>query len=192
MISMHDAIKLISDRRGDGVVVLAATWAKGWSQFSNNPSLDFATGVMSKSSSVALGLCLARPERKVILLDGDGGLLMNLGSLVTAAGKAPENLFHFVLNNGVYATTGGQPVPNAEGFSFAGLAKAAGYARAYEFDDLEEFATMADEVMEGKGPVLVSLKTSPDIENVPLSLRKPLPVTRPREAMRGAKQVLGE
>lgn len=187
---MYDSLKLISDRRGDAVVVLAGTGARGWSQVSDAPSLDFATGIMGKASSTALGLCLARPDRKVIVLDGDGGLLMNLGSLVSAAGKAPANLYHFVLDNGVYATTGGQPVPNAGGFSFGGLARAAGYARAFEFDDLEEFATMVDEVMGGKGPVLVSLKTTPEVENAPLSLRKGSSIRSPREAMRGVKQVL--
>ena len=58
---------------------------------------------------MALGIALAKPDTKVILFDGDGSLLMNLGSLVTIGNKAPKNLVHFVMDNGVYATTGGQP-----------------------------------------------------------------------------------
>ena len=65
---------------------------------------------MGKGSSIALGLALARPDIPIILFDGDGSLEMNLGSLVTVANKAPKNLYHFVIQNGVYAMTGGQPI----------------------------------------------------------------------------------
>ena len=173
MISMNDALRLIEERRGDALVVTAATGSRGWGEVSHNESLDLpASGAMGKASSMALGLCLARPDKKVIVIDGDGGLVMNLGSLVTIGGKAPENLYHFVLDNGVYAVTGGQPLPNQGGFSFAGLAQAAGYAATFEFDDLEEFATNVDQVMESKGPVLISLATVPEIQNVPIWERR--------------------
>ena len=125
-------------------------------------------GPMGKASSLALGVCLARPDKRVIVLDGDGSLLMNLGSLVTVAGKAPRNLYHFVFDNGVYAITGGQPTPNAGRFSFAELARAAGYAATYEFDDLEELATGIDEIMGSDGPVLLSIRTDfPDTGTPP-------------------------
>ena len=137
-----------------------------------NESLDLpVSGAMGKASSVALGLCLAQPDRKVIVIDGDGSLLMNLGTLVTVGGQAPENLCHVVLDNGMYAVTGGQPVPNAENVSFAGLAKAAGYEATFEFDDLEELATGVDEVMSSAGPVLLSIKVVPEIENTPVRQR---------------------
>ena len=71
---------------------------------------------------------------------------------------------HFVMDNGVYAVTGGQPVPNAGRFSFTGLARAAGYAAAFEFDDLEELTTRIDEVFDTKGPVFVTIKSIPEIE----------------------------
>ena len=117
MISMNDALRLIEGCCGDAVVFPTSAGNRGWSEVTQDQSLDVPTGVMNKASSIALGLCLARPDRKVIVLDG--GLLMNLGSLVTIGGQAPENLYHFVLDNGMYATTGGQPVPNAEGYDFA-------------------------------------------------------------------------
>ncbi|GIS82989.1 MAG: hypothetical protein CM1200mP15_16210 [Dehalococcoidia bacterium] len=56
----------------------------------------------------------AQPDKKVLILDGDGSLLMNLGSLVTLSNKSPKNLYHFLFNNNVYAVTGGQPIPGAE------------------------------------------------------------------------------
>ena len=172
MIAMDDALRLIEERRGDAVVLPTMVGGRGWQKVTQNESLDLpVSGAMGKASSVALGLCLAQPDRKVIVIDGDGSLLMNLGTLVTVGGQAPENLCHVVLDNGVYAVTGGQPVPNAENVSFAGLAKAAGYAATFEFDDLEELATGVDEVMSSAGPVLLSIKVVPELENTPIRQR---------------------
>jgi len=138
-----------------------------------------------------LGLCLAQPDKKVIVLDGDGSLLMNLGGLVTVGGEFPENFYHLVLDNGMYAVTGGQPTPNAGGFSFAGIAKAAGYAAAFEFDDLEVFATIVDQVLSAKGPVLASIKTEPEIENRPIWARPKEMMPSTVEAIKGLRQMLG-
>ena len=88
---------------------------------------------------------------------------MNLGTLVTIAGQAPANLYHIVLDNGMYAMTGGQPVPNQGRLSYKGLAEAAGYAKIYEFDDLEEWTTRIGEVLDERGPVLIVMKTVPEI-----------------------------
>ena len=164
MIKMHDALRLIEARREGGIVLAAMTAEWGWQDVSRLKALDLPDPQpMGKASSVGLGLSLARPDKKVIVIDGDGSLLMNLGTLVTIADQAPGNLYHVVLDNGVYAITGGQPVPNADGYSFAGLAESAGYAAAFEFDDLEEFTTRVDEVMSTPGPVMVSIKTEPEI-----------------------------
>ena len=89
---------------------------------------------------------MAQPDTKVIVMDGDGSLLMNLGTLATIGNMQPRNLYHFVLENGMYATTGGQPIPGQEVVSFAGMAKDAGYSIAYEFEDLEDFDSRAEEV----------------------------------------------
>ena len=66
---------------------------------------------MGGASSLGLGLALARPDRRVIVFDGDGSLLMQLGSLATIAGAAPRNLVHFLFKNGVYHTSGAQGIP---------------------------------------------------------------------------------
>ena len=165
MIDMNDALELIEKRRGDAIVVPTMTGGRGWGEISQDESLDLpVSGAMSKASSIALGLCLAQPDRKVVVFDGDGSLVMNLGSMVTISGQAPSNLYHFLLENDVYAITGGQPIPNAGVTSFAGLAEASGYAATFEFDDFEEFATRIDEVFEAEGPVFVTLKTRPEIQ----------------------------
>ena len=112
---------------------------------------------------MALGVAIAQPERRVVLWDGDGSVLMNLGGLVTVAGRAPANLYHIVLDNGMHAMTGGQPLPNAGAFSWTGLAEAAGYAETYEFDDLEEWTTRIGELLGKRGPVLIVMRTVPEL-----------------------------
>ena len=162
MIEQIEMMQILEKYRGDAVVIPTMRANMGWAQVSTNVARDMpVSNAMGKGSSFALGLCLARPDTKVILFDGDGGLLMNMGSLVTIANRSPKNLYHFVIDNGVYATTGGQPVPGANQTSFAGIAREAGYAHSYEFSDLEEFATQAEQILKEVRPVLVSIKTVP-------------------------------
>ncbi|MDD5082331.1 MAG: thiamine pyrophosphate-dependent enzyme, partial [Dehalococcoidales bacterium] len=129
------------------------------------------------ASSLGLGLALALPKRKVIVLDGDGSLLMNLGTLITIAHLAPPNLVHFVLENRVYRTTGGQPIPESGRFSFTALAKAAGYAGVYEFADLTGFENDIQKILGQNGPTFVCLKLKP------MSERPPFPFPRTAEAL---------
>ena len=78
------------------------------------------------------------------------------------AGKEPANLCHFVVEDGIYAYRGGVSIPNIGKLSFVNLAKGAGYASVYEFNDLEELALQIEEVMKAPGPVFVCLKVKPD------------------------------
>ena len=164
MIDQVDMMRAIERFRGDAVVVPVFRANGAWAKVTNNVKRDIPVGgAMGKASSVALGLALSQPETKVILFDGDGSLLMNLGSLVTIANKGPKNLVHFVMDNGVYATTGGQEVPGVGVADYADLATSAGYAHSYRFDDLEDFVTRAEEVFSQEGPVFVAAKVIPDI-----------------------------
>ena len=81
---------------------------------------------------------------------------MNLGSLATVAGMRPKNMFHFVFNNGIYAITGGQPVP-APGVEYAKVAKACGYMSSHRFEDTEAFDNALPEILQTEGPVLIEL-----------------------------------
>jgi sulfopyruvate decarboxylase subunit beta len=169
MIDQLELMRVLERLRGDAVVMPVFRANLAWNQVSNNPVRDVPIGtaefpaVMGIGSSFALGLSLARPETKVILFDGDGSLLMNLGSLVTVANKAPKNLYHFVMDNGVYATTGGQDTPGTNPASYTEMASAAGYTACYEFDELEDFTGRAEEVMGQEGPVMICVKTVPNI-----------------------------
>lgn len=154
-----DALRAIAEQRGDAVAVSTMTTVEPWHRFSPSELNVTCIGFMGGASSLGLGLALARPERRVIVLDGDGSLLMQLGSLATVAGAAPPNFYHFVFKNGVYAVSGSQPIPAAGRIDFAAMAKGAGYAAAYSFDNLEDFRVRLAEVLSARGPVLVQLIT---------------------------------
>ena len=162
MIDQADLMAVLQKHRGDAVVVPVERANVVWPGISTMPQRDLAESVMGKGSSLALGVALAQPDTKVIVLDGDGSLLMNLGAVTTIAEMQPQNLYHFVLENGIYATTGGQPIPAQGRVSFSGVAHEAGYASVYDFDDLEQFAVGLEEVLQASGPVLVCVKTVPN------------------------------
>lgn len=127
---------------------------------------------MGQSTASIFGLALGLPEQKVVHFDTEGALLMNLGVLASIAGKKPKNFFHFLLDNGCYATTGGQPVPNSEDIDYAMVAKGAGYAAAYNFDDLEELSTSLEEILNQEGPVFIAIKVHAEVENLPIGMRE--------------------
>ena len=167
-----DTFRVVLEHRKDAVVIVCQEGRQVWESISDDYDLYIPfVGAMGKGSSVGLGVALARPDRRVIVLDGDGSLLMNLGSLVTIANMAPKNYYHLVVENGIYAGTGGQPIPNAGKVSFVGMARAAGYAATYEFGDLEEFSIHSEEILNSEGPVLVCLKVEPEPEMRPMAKR---------------------
>ena len=117
-----------------------------------------ATGAMGQASSHALGLAVGSPDRRIIVLDGDGSLLMNLGSLVTIANLCPKHFLHLVFENGAYEVNGGHPIPGAEQIDFANIAEAAGYQHASCFNQLDAFEASLPEVLAFDGPVMAVLK----------------------------------
>jgi phosphonopyruvate decarboxylase len=148
-------------------------------------------GAMGQTTSAALGLALGLPDEQVVLFDSEGALLMNLGILATVAGKQPKNFYHFLLDNGCYATTGGQPVPNSENINYAGMAKQAGYRAAYSFEDLETFGAQVGDILNEQGPVFIAIKVVPEVENEPIGRRKRRPMRTRAEAIRVLREELG-
>jgi thiamine pyrophosphate-dependent acetolactate synthase large subunit-like protein len=96
---------------------------------------------------------------------------MNLGVLPTIAEKNPKNFYHFMLGNECYATTGGQPAPNAKNVAYDLIAKGSGYPSTYAFDNLEDFTNNIEDILNAPGPVFVAMKVVPEIENEPISRR---------------------
>jgi thiamine pyrophosphate-dependent acetolactate synthase large subunit-like protein len=116
----------------NGAAIVASLGHPAYDLFAagDRPQHFYTWGSMGLASSIGLGLALARPELRVIVLDGDGSLLMNLGSLATIGLLRPNNLIVIVMDNEEYATTGGQPTPTAHGADLAGAARAMGIATA--------------------------------------------------------------
>lgn len=156
------AIQIIADNQSDQVVVTTMSTAREWPSDPEHQELHLPVyGCMGKASSFGLGVALGAPNRQVLVLDGDGSLLMNLGTLVTVAAQAPKNLVHVVFDNGTYDTSGGQPVPGANRVDFPGLARSAGYRAAYAFEDADEFARQLPDILTQDGPILIALKVEP-------------------------------
>jgi sulfopyruvate decarboxylase subunit beta len=155
-------LKAIARHLTDTDIVLPVySTAFDWFGIRPHPLNYLSHGAMGLASSHGLGLALGRPDRRVIVLDGDGSLLMNLGTLVTAAEAAPKNFFHFVCENGTYEANGGHPIPGRGTVSFAGFARAAGYKNVHEFSELQIFEQQVGTILAEQGPMFVDLKVEP-------------------------------
>ncbi len=186
MMKRDECLKVLARHRKDEIVVAVYKAAQEWIHISPSELNYTFTGAMGQGSSHALGLALGLPDRRVIVLDGDGSLLMNLGSLVTIANAAPKNLVHCVCENGTYETNGAVPIPGVGRLSFTGVARAAGYPKTYEFDNLEEWDREVEHILREQGPILVDLKVAPG-EDYPEDFRR-LYNVQYREAFRHALQ----
>jgi len=156
-------------RRDADVVISAMGAAREWMALGTHP-LDwvFVPSSMGQATSLGLGLALARPDRRIIVLNGDGGMLMNLGSLVTITAYAPENLVILLFDNGVYEVTGAQPTPGAaEGragadpVDFMALARASGFRSLFRFTRLDDWTAASPEVLGAQGPTFAVLDVAP-------------------------------
>ncbi|GAB2590811.1 phosphonopyruvate decarboxylase [Streptomyces capparidis] len=125
----------------------------------DSPRNFYMQGSMGHALPFALGVARAAEHRRTVVLDGDGALLMHLGSLATAAAVAPPQFVHVVLDNGVYESTGGQATGSGA-VSFAGLARAAGYRAVHSCPALADLDAALRAVTEGPGPHLIAVRTA--------------------------------
>ena len=171
---MHTAelLQVFAEHRGDAIVV-PGRGGRHWVKLSTSERLDVPLGdpAMGGHAGFALGLALAQPDRRVVLFDSEGDILMSLGMLATIAEQAPSNFYHLLLDNECYATTGGQPVPNAKIVAYDMLALGAGYPRAFAFTELADFSQHLPAILGQPGPVFVALKVLPEVENTPIGRR---------------------
>lgn len=162
MIVKKECLQLIANQRTDEVVVTTMGTTVPWGEISTH-SLDYASvgSAMGHAADFALGIALAKPDKKVIVLNGDGSMLMCLGTLatITALNAPPPNYLLFVCDNGTYEVTGNQPVPAGNaGFSWTTIAKGAGFERVYEFDNSDALENELPKIWYETGPIFVSLK----------------------------------
>jgi len=193
MMTHRDALEVLAANRRDHVVVTTMGSVAIWPQLSDSP-LDFhyMPSSMGQGVPLALGLALAQPGRGVVVLTGDGGTLMNLGCLVTAA-QFPAPLFILLIDNNLYEVTGGQAVANAGRTNFAALARAAGIGRVYECSERSEWEAIAGESLSGSGPVLVWLKVRGELGKATPAPPRPMAeqISRLREGLTAEKQSRG-
>lgn len=124
----------------------------------HRPENFYTWGAMGTVSSVGLGLALARPDLRVVVLDGDGSLLMNLGSLASIASLRPQNLVHIVCDTGTYETTGGQASHTAGTADLAAIGRGAGLSRVESVDTLDQFERAVRRGLAEPGPWLIVAK----------------------------------
>ena len=168
MMTMAELLVPIAAARTDEVVVTTMSTVRPWGKLSTS-DLDLASAdsAMGHAADLALGIALARPERRVICLNGDGSMLMTLGTLATIAGSGASNLFLVVVRNNEYEITGNQAVPAAGLIDFAGLAGAAGIERAYDFHESSTWRDAVPEFLQCAELVFASVAVAPGNEGPP-------------------------
>ena len=163
MMTHREALQVLAANRRDHVVITTMGSVAIWPQLSDSPrDFHYLPSSMGQAVPLGLGLCLAKPGVPVVVLIGDGGLLMNLGCLVTAAQFAVP-LSILLIDNGLYEVTGGQPVANVGRTDFAAIARGAGITRVYSCANRAEWAAVAGEALAGTGPVFAWLKVKGEL-----------------------------
>lgn len=162
---MAELLGPLARHRTDQVVVTTMSTVRPWGRLSDH-DLDFASAdsAMGHAADLALGIALARPDRRVVCLNGDGSMLMSLGTLVTAANAGAANLTLVVVENGGYEITGNQPVPGAGRVDLASMARAAGFRRATNYHDAAAWAADVPELLSVDGPVFAAVRVAAGTE----------------------------
>jgi phosphonopyruvate decarboxylase len=156
----EDVLKVIAANRGNAICIPTMTTSPAWRDIAPDDLSAGCVGFMGGASSLGLGLALARPERRVIVFDGDGSLLMQLGTLATIAGARPRNLIHLLFKNGVYHTSGSQEIPGGLTVDFVTMARGAGYRTALAIGELDEFKRRFPQMLKEEGPIFAELHTT--------------------------------
>lgn len=172
-MNLRGAMEILRAHRADGDVMITSMGsAREWIAMGKGQldPLDFifVPSSMGQAPSLALGIALAQPARRVFACNGDGSMLMNLGALATISAEAPKNLVLLVLDNGVYEVTGAQPTPGSamgrpdrRGVDFAEIARACGWPSVFRYRDLEDWRDAAADSINAAGPVFIALEVAP-------------------------------
>jgi sulfopyruvate decarboxylase subunit beta len=168
MMKLREAMEILAAHRGQRIVVAT---------MSSDTGLDFiyVPSAMGQGPPLGHGLALAQPERGVIVINGDGCTLMNLGCLVTLANH-PANVYLLIVDNGLYEVTGGQPTAGTGHTDFAALARASGITRVYSYDNANAWRADA--------PVVIWLKVEGRLDQP--SPKAPRPMAEQIRRLRSA------
>jgi sulfopyruvate decarboxylase subunit beta len=165
MMTKDDVLAPLHALRTTEIVVTTMGMVRPWGRHSSSP-LDFASAdsAMGHAADLALGLALAQPARKVVCFNGDGSMLMSLGTLALATSPPVENFILFVVQNETYEITGNQPVPGGSRVDFAQLARGAGFPSVYTFDEAAAYRAALPTILAAPGPTCVVVRTAPGHE----------------------------
>jgi sulfopyruvate decarboxylase subunit beta len=156
-----DALEALYPKLEDCVVVtIMGAVAAELQSLGHRPNFFYLQHAMGLASSLGLGIALARPELPVVVLDGDGSVLMNLGGLTTFGRYRPANLVHVVFDNESLLSVGGFPTATSTGSDLAAIAAAAGVPRSVLVDDVNGFLTAFDEALDGDEMTTVVAKVA--------------------------------
>ncbi|HEX6989113.1 MAG TPA: thiamine pyrophosphate-dependent enzyme [Bacillota bacterium] len=166
----YDCLLALKERIGDDDLVVtnmggvAAEWEAVRPSDRNFPMWHS----LGLCSSIGLGLALGLPHRRVWALDGDGGLLMNLGSVATIARMAPRNYRLIVFDNAAYESPGGYPTATSAEADLAAIARGAGIRRVWQAGDITSFIRAVDEALAGAGPAFIHARVEVGVADVPV------------------------
>jgi len=152
--------RLVAKLKGEEAVVagIGNTNFDLWAAAGQRAANFYMLGSMGLAFPIALGVALAQPQRRVVGLEGDGSLLMQLGCLSTIAMLAPANLSLIVMDNSVYQITGGQPTPAAASTDLVAVAQGCGLAGSTWASDEEDFERLVEAALSAKAPFLIAAR----------------------------------
>jgi sulfopyruvate decarboxylase subunit beta len=178
-MGLRDAVAVVRDARADRDVVVSSMGnAREWMAMGPLHERDFVfvPSAMGHATSLGLGLALAQPHRRIVVLMGDGSMLMNLGSLVTISSLAPANLVVVLYDNGAYEITGAQPTPgtpaaraHGDAVDFEAIARASGWKSVFHHSHIDAWRAGVAAALNARGPTLVVLDVAPEQQPGPRS-----------------------
>ncbi len=176
LIDRRAAVAQLVAGRTDNLLVVGGLGAATWDlAAAGEHHLDFGLwGAMGGAVLIGLGLALAQPNKRVLVVTGDGEMLMGMGGLATIALQQPANLAIVVLDNGLYGETGGHASHTARGADLAAIARGCGLPVALTIAEPDRIGEAVSLACEARGPVLVVLKIAPDTPPPALSERDPV------------------
>jgi phosphonopyruvate decarboxylase/sulfopyruvate decarboxylase subunit beta len=165
MMTRSEAIACVLSLLTDELVVAANGMISREAFFHGDREANFyMIGSMGLASAIGLGIAITQPDRRVVVFDGDGNVLMALGTLAIVGELSPPNFVHIVFDNGVYGSTGGQRCISDK-INLEKFAEAAGYPRVYRVDTKETLEETMSKMLAAEGPSFLLVKVGP--ENVP-------------------------
>jgi thiamine pyrophosphate-dependent acetolactate synthase large subunit-like protein len=182
------AVKAILAERGDSLLVTGLGSSCYDAGTVDHPNTFYLWGGMGGAAMIGVGLALAQPKRRVLVITGDGEILMGLGSLATIGAEKIRNLSIIVIDNELYSETGMQPTHTSRGVDLAGVATATGFAASATVSTLPELKSWIPKLYNTRGPLFLNIKVNAARYPMSIRLRDGVHIkNRFREALLGSK-----